>query len=252
VISLYHLLTFDKEVEWIWTLKWRLPKFLFLINNYAISPLIILTCIAYTIDDNSSPYVWNITGLLTPWVAVLSFATAEAVFVIRVCALYGHQKLFVRLLTGFFALVTITVIVMIIPLLLLGAGSAAGDIYGIWIPFTIFDGILMLLTLYKVWSFRDGHSPTLSLVARDAIVYFVVLFAILVINLTLRIGLDFGLMFLAECTASISLSRMMINIRGLVLDDPDHTVHLRTLTFVSNGSSNDPQRDTNSATYEIA
>jgi len=62
-----HLLTFDKEVEWIWTLKWRLPKFLFLINNYAISPLIILTCIAYTIDDNNSPYVWNITGLLTPW-----------------------------------------------------------------------------------------------------------------------------------------------------------------------------------------
>jgi hypothetical protein len=34
---------------------------------------------------------------------------------------------------------------------------------------------------------------------------------------------------------------MMMNIRGLVMDDPKHTVHLQTSEFASSGSSNVPQ-----------
>jgi hypothetical protein len=55
----------------------------------------------------------------------------------------------------------------------------------------------------------------------------------------------------AQCAASIAVSRgyfmgilwnqhhpnqvgrMMMNIRGLVLDDPDHTTHLQTLQFAA-------------------
>ncbi|KIM91463.1 hypothetical protein PILCRDRAFT_130148 [Piloderma croceum F 1598] len=37
-----HIITLDKEVEWIWTLRWRLPKVLFIINRYIISLLLLL------------------------------------------------------------------------------------------------------------------------------------------------------------------------------------------------------------------
>ncbi|KIM73039.1 hypothetical protein PILCRDRAFT_734028 [Piloderma croceum F 1598] len=40
-----HVITLDKEVDWIWTLQWRLPKVIFIVNRYAITPLlVILSC----------------------------------------------------------------------------------------------------------------------------------------------------------------------------------------------------------------
>ncbi|KAF9000469.1 hypothetical protein BDQ17DRAFT_674894 [Cyathus striatus] len=36
-----HLITFDVEVVRIWTLNWRVPKYLFIMNRYVI-PLILL------------------------------------------------------------------------------------------------------------------------------------------------------------------------------------------------------------------
>jgi hypothetical protein len=34
-------------------------------------------------------------------------------------------------------------------------------------------------------------------------------------------------------TLSHKVGRMMMNIRGLILDDPEHTVHLQTLQFAA-------------------
>jgi len=34
-----------------------------------------------------------------------------------------------------------------------------------------------------------------------------------------------------QCIASIAVGRMIMNIRGLILEDPEHTVHLQTLQF---------------------
>jgi hypothetical protein len=38
---------------------------------------------------------------------------------------------------------------------------------------------------------------------------------------------DFGL------TSSHKVGRLMMNIRGLIMDDPEHTVHLQTLQFAA-------------------
>jgi len=198
-----------------------------------------------------------------------------AILIIRVCALYGQQKLFARFLTGIFALEMISAVVNTSLLLretrqlyyyefLPGCWSyLAHGVYSFWIPFTIFDGIIMFLTLYKVFPFRGGHGRTVSLLARDSIVYFVVLFSTMVINeIVYKLGIQFDLQLPSECIACISVSRMMMNIRGLAMDDPDNTVHLQTLRFASNGSSNAPHHPwtmnpeslptptINSATYE--
>ncbi|KIM92228.1 hypothetical protein PILCRDRAFT_115963 [Piloderma croceum F 1598] len=39
-----HVISLDKEVEWIWTLRWRLPKMIFIINRYLITLLLLLAC----------------------------------------------------------------------------------------------------------------------------------------------------------------------------------------------------------------
>jgi len=245
VVMLYdHFLTLDKEIAWIWTLKWRLPKFLFLMNRYVISPLIVLIGIVDFIFPITFSFCHVIINM-APWVAVLSFGIAEAVLILRVCALYGQRKLFVRLLIGLFAIEIISVIVNTSIQLketrqihyyefLPGCWSntTGSGIYSFWIPFTIFDGIVMFLTLYKVFPLRDSRSPAVSLLARDSVVYFVILFSALVVNeVVYKLGIPYNLMLPAECIACASISRMMMNIRGLVMDDPGHTAYLQSLSF---------------------
>jgi len=118
------------------------------------------------------------------------------------------------------------------------------DVYSFWVPFTIFDGIIILVTLYRFFSFdAKSRSPTIKMLARDSLVYFVVLFATQVVNtVTFRIGATFDLMMVSECISCISISRMMMNIRGLVAEDPDHTLYLQTLNFASNNSEDHPHR----------
>jgi hypothetical protein len=83
----------------------------------------------------------------------------------------------------------------------------------------------------------------IKMLARDSLVYFVVLFATQVVNtVTFRIGATFDLMMVSECISCISISRMMMNIRGLVAEDPDHTLYLQTLNFASNNSEDHPHR----------
>jgi len=36
-----------------------------------------------------------------------------------------------------------------------------------------------------------------------------------------------------QCIASVAVGRMMMNIRGLIMEDPEHTTHLQTLQFVT-------------------
>jgi len=146
----------------------------------------------------------------------------------------------VCLLNGFFAA---TVIVAIVN------ASQALDLYTIWIPFTILDGIIMLLTSYKVFPFRDGHNSTVALLARDSIVYFVVIFSTSLINIAAYTQeLGFSLMIPIQCIACVSISRMMMNLRGLVMDDPGNTVRFQTLKFALNDV---PDLTINATTDEV-
>jgi len=90
----------------------------------------------------------------------------------------------------------------------------------------------MLLTLYKSLAYRKQSNRTVTVLARDSILYFVVVFACLVsVLVSDKKGIAVSVQIPAQCVASISVGRMMMNIRGLILNDPEHTVHLQTLQF---------------------
>jgi len=94
--------------------------------------------------------------------------------------------------------------------------------------------IFMLLVTYKLFSSRNELNRTITLLARDSIVYFVVVAVFLVV---LLINMVQGTVLVSLtnipmiCIRSIAVGRMMMNIRGLIMDDPEYTVHLQTLSF---------------------
>ncbi|KIM76960.1 hypothetical protein PILCRDRAFT_12329 [Piloderma croceum F 1598] len=73
--------------------------------------------------------------------------------------------------------------------------------------------------------FADEHSITV--LARDSTVYFAIVFvglALMVANLILAI-LPVSPLVPTQCIASILVGHMMMNIRRLILEDPEHVMH---------------------------
>jgi len=107
-----------------------------------------------------------------------------------------------------------------------------------WITFLGVEGVLMLLTAYNLLSYRTQMNQKINVLARDSIAYAIIVFACLAFlsSHDLR-NLPINPQLATECVTSIAVGRMMMNIRGLILDDPEHTVHLKTLQFATNPNS---------------
>jgi len=196
------------------------------------------------------------------WIFILALATSDLILAIRVSALYGHSKIMRCFLVGFFAcqIVTVIVIQSIIltqttPILVVqlfpGCYAVTPELYySFYIPFLIFDGVLLMLTAFQIFSYsRQNLNPVVKMLARDSIIYFALLFAALLVNVILA-TMPNGLVirFPAECIACIAVSRMMMNMRGLAFDDPHGTeginrsaMPLDTLNFVTQGTEDNGQ-----------
>jgi hypothetical protein len=244
-----HLITLDKEVEWIWTLRWRLPKIIFLINRYILSSFIVL----FLIPENIFPLPLSFCNFLNKfigWLPIFNFFAAELMMIIRVASLYGHRKLVVWSLSGLFVLsLTSSIATQVLYMddlhtfldykFLPGCSSwihESSDIeWRNWVPSLWLEGVLMLLTAYKVISYRNTMNVTITILARDSVAYFVLVFVGLVLAVAdaIHTFIKFPVLEATVCIVSIAVGRMMMNIRGLIMDDPEHTVHLQTLEFAS-------------------
>jgi len=105
-----------------------------------------------------------------------------------------------------------------------------------WITFVLVESVLMIITSYKVISYRNETNRAVTLLARDSVIYFSIVFGCLVAILATSIRENFLVTFFkipTQCISSIAVGRMMMNIRGLIMSDPEHTTHLRTLQFAA-------------------
>jgi len=106
------------------------------------------------------------------------------------------------------------------------------DFWDFWAIFLLVEGALMLLTAYKIFSYRNEMNRTVTMPSRDSIVYFAVVFGCLmlcVIAFSDHI-ISISLAIPTQCIA-IAVGHMMMNIRGLILEDPERTLYLQTLQF---------------------
>jgi len=147
------------------------------------------------------------------------------VLAIRVSALYGHSKIIMYCLAGLFAGQGTTVIILTIKVEKSFQSIALGklvqycimkisDVFsGYWIPFAIFDTIIIILTLYKVYSYCNDMNPTVQLLAQDSIIYFIIMLFIFLFNVLALAG-KFHQHFLAaipaECLGCIAASPFIL------------------------------------------
>jgi len=115
------------------------------------------------------------------------------------------------------------------------AGPAADIGWVVWAIFLSLESTYMLLMAYKMLSFRKIMNSTITVLSRDSIVYFILIFLCMMVNLIADRDFDIQLHVTfpspTQCITSIAVGRMMMNIRGLILDDPEHTFYLQTLQF---------------------
>jgi len=210
------------------------------------SPVIILDC------SGSQLLSSCFFELFQRGVAAVSLIVSELILVIRVSALYGHNKIVLGFLAFFFtcqvaALISEIVIEtkMMTPVLnynylpgcwmQLEGGENHFRWYNSWcFPFLCFDGILLILTLVKALSYRDNFNPTIRLLARDSILYFVIICAIQVANIAVAFKAIVNFNIPVGCVACIAVSRMMMNIQSLaVFNNPlaSQGLPLSTIVF---------------------
>ncbi|KAJ6555705.1 hypothetical protein DFH09DRAFT_1491976 [Mycena vulgaris] len=245
-----HVITFDVEVSRIWTLPLGLPKVLFLINRYIVPPMLIFDGTVPTIYDLPDS-LCNFIAKWTSWPTIISLATVELILIIRVLAICGQRKIVRLCLTGLFiwkskrcemiAWVTLAVLIMNRTTASLGGQlfpgclfSAPTYFFAAWIPPVVFESIIILITLYNMslyhWSKEVNATrvnSALRILARDSMIYFLIMFSVLLSNLFIaRFGHDFlGSLLIAPSSviACVGAARMMMNLRELTGDEDPRT-----------------------------
>ncbi|KAF7980023.1 hypothetical protein HWV62_40142 [Athelia sp. TMB] len=109
------------------------------------------------------------------------------------------------------------------------------------VPFIVMEVVIMGFTVKKLWGHGE-HSRTMRVLMRDSIVYFcIVAFEIVFKEIWGQIDFVFyvDIKVPLQCIACVTVARMMMNLRGLSFDDPEHTVHL------------DPSKLTSSLQFEL-
>jgi len=245
-----HAITLDKEVEWIWTLRWRLPKIVFFSNRYVICPLLSLNGIPAIIFPLSISYC-NFDTIFRSIIPILTFCVMKLILVTRVGSLYGNGKFIIWSLRGLLASAVASSTVAQALIMrqcyaflnykflpgcwITSTSSKPLTAWPMWAVFLSTEGFLVLLTAYKLLSYRNEMNKTVATLARDSIVYFIIIFACLVMDILPVVDrrITISVSIPTMCITSIAAGRMMMNIRGLIMEDPEDTVHLQTLQFAT-------------------
>ncbi|KAF7312853.1 hypothetical protein MKEN_00969500 [Mycena kentingensis (nom. inval.)] len=200
-----HIVTVDAEVSRIWTLRWSLPKVLFLINRYLVPPMLIFDTIIQTLF-NLSEDTCAFVARWTAWPIIVSLGTVDWILLLRVFAISGHRPALRYILYIFFSISLAAWIALSALITARTHGTPGGAFfpgclysapvyfYAAWIPGVVFESVIILLTLYYCYFYYSAKmvNPTLRVFARDSMLYFTAMFSFLLTNLfTARFGKDF-------------------------------------------------------------
>ncbi|KDQ55172.1 hypothetical protein JAAARDRAFT_196037 [Jaapia argillacea MUCL 33604] len=220
------ILTFDDEVNLIWSRRWTYTKFLFFYVRY-MAVAIELTGI-FTTGELSSDlqyshhgcYLWQI------WYggsAVSLMAAVDCILILRVHALYCGNKIVTSIIGFFYVVEIITMITSLaiaIPemqydsICLITYSPPVLLIYGA--ASVLFQGVLFGFTAYQFFiGLRRGRGPLVTLLMRDgtwAFFLIFILYAILLVVDTAYAGVFYGWLLTAFSFAGY---RILLNLQYL-------------------------------------
>ncbi|KAJ7891527.1 hypothetical protein B0H13DRAFT_2340539 [Mycena leptocephala] len=208
----------DDEISHVWSLKWRLPKLIFVLNRYIIR--VLLVCLWIVADLPGTNKVCHIYGYVQIIPLALAILVTQALIVIRVWVIcvpspimllptsdhdsledHNSRQMF-WCLTFLYTLEVVAVVICVsvttvdtkaqpehITCAFISRSDDLLQKYasGIWVAPVCFEFIILLITLAKVVR-RDagvlgsGYPPTLKILARDSVVYFAFIFAFTLAN----------------------------------------------------------------------
>ncbi|KAJ7108329.1 hypothetical protein C8R44DRAFT_885075 [Mycena epipterygia] len=249
-VLVYELLTsLDDEVARVWSLKWRMPKILFMLNRYVIRAM--LLCLWILADyPGTSPEFCRIYSYWQMIPLRLAILAAQALVVIRVWAIYNNSRRMFWVLGTLYTVevAAVTTCVFIATMYTQGVAQPAPLSCALpalslsnaqvqkqfssatWIAPVCFEFVMVVITLAKLvprWKWGknwgllgSGGNATLDVLARDSLIYFGLIFSFTLTNAIiyeLSFSAHYHSLLLGPTSAvsCIAVSRMMINIRSL-------------------------------------
>jgi len=195
IIVFDHIITFDREVKFVWKSKWSLVKVLFFINRYYT-----LAWSLFTLYALFSP---NLTDLFClryyqneAISGLIGCMVADGALQIRIYALYGADKRILTLMLTVFTMCA-AVSAWIFGKALLGLAVVAVEIpggrfcnlptipphiYVFWVPQVFIGTLLCALALIRAFQSFKSHGSLfyqgqclIDILIRDSVMYFLVI-----------------------------------------------------------------------------
>ncbi|ETW74783.1 hypothetical protein HETIRDRAFT_456322 [Heterobasidion irregulare TC 32-1] len=249
ILAYDYLLTLPYEIKYMWTQKWSLIKVLFFLTRY---PVFFDTYNSVTIFrlKFAMPFTALLDGssyLGSPLLKVrLFFAmhrlsahppTLKGIIIMRTWAIWGRRKSIGIFLISLFTASLITACVCLalfekstrfVPISTLGplstgkgclADRANIDVVGTYASFTVFDTVIVILTVIKGLQLRElhpSHSNLFLTLYRDGMLFYVTLFVIVAVATDLMLLL----LGLQRVLYSVLSARILFHIHQAVEPPP--------------------------------
>ncbi|KAK0462713.1 hypothetical protein IW261DRAFT_1576317 [Armillaria novae-zelandiae] len=275
VLMLYdHILTFDKEVRFIWAAPWTLPKILFLIIRYFVPAFVLIHLCQLTglstfsdmvvfklcfepdtSNERTSCKVWfNVSasmGIIT--IAIGNFLALMHIWnlwdrdgrlmILTSCLFVATQ--IANLVCLAFALVHITESVYFNPtfsMCMLTDRHSAGII---WAPGVAFEAVIFSALFWNALSrpryLEDDFTKVLY---RDGFAYILVVFVLRLMNLILSFVAPLSLIFLGIffiwCSTTMTVTRLVLNVAGMAEKRALHMFQIELAQFEYIDEDNEP------------
>ncbi|KZV80617.1 hypothetical protein EXIGLDRAFT_780743 [Exidia glandulosa HHB12029] len=266
--------TFADEVELVWTANWRAGKILFIAIRYSIFPLLVFDVVnelCYTSDfaEYARGHPWHQPRMSSAsennyvtWGIFCGILLTQIVFALRTWAIWSRPRWLTIFMSGLFAItlgaeiyfvaawygnISAPTAAVILPSETVG--SIAQPI-AIWIVLSVFDAVLMTLTLVKTieqFKYRSSGISFITIVYQDGILYLLAVLATSMVYLGVAlIPNEVSLMLVANVQYkfyTILACRIMLHIRRGMVVRMDNTFVQTTHRFAFQSTT---QADTNS------
>ncbi|KZT31130.1 hypothetical protein SISSUDRAFT_1068064 [Sistotremastrum suecicum HHB10207 ss-3] len=233
-----YFLTLPKEVEFVWKARWSFGKILFLLNRYLV-PLDLAFQLYSNVAGSPSIAFCKNWFIIDTCLTIFELALIQLLLVMRTAALWERNKIIMASLAAcylgvlsylLYVVVSVVKIVTVIPKplpqlagCLLEAPKIA--IQGIWLAPLALETFIFLLTLARAFQhWRQklvSNTYLLNILYRDGFLYFLVIFAMNLLNtfifyyLPLQLGEVTYLFYRA--IMSTMASRLLLNVRAALL-----------------------------------
>ncbi|KZT51831.1 hypothetical protein CALCODRAFT_487585 [Calocera cornea HHB12733] len=218
-----HLLTLSREVELIWKSSFSLVKLLFLINRYSVLGVMLMqTCCR------------NLFFAVSVWQLVSAGGISPFLLFLRVWSIYGRTRTVQVVVGGLCAanFLAILVTASVNIWALLGNVYYAPQVdrcvcterppwmWTVWVAPLLYETVIFGMIAYKTWAHmrEDVHTPIITTLWRDGILYYTVLVAVRVYTILAWLvappSLFFMAIYLMLATITTMASRTILHLRA--------------------------------------